>query len=231
MGDTGHTGSYEPRLPLAGLRLVLIGLAGAGLASLVRLSPGPGQPGLEAITLSLCVLAGLLLLGPQHDIHARQALAWAALATALAVLLLLIDPGSRLPWAALARLALTVFLLAATLLLLARVIPLPVVATLAVVLILMPVWAAPIVEAAGNPAWLNRLALWGSPSTALAVAIDLDYLRTEWFYATSALGSMRYTYPDWVFVVLPLSAVPAGALILERLRDAPAGRHTLPARG
>ena len=227
MGDTDHTASHQSRLLTAGLRLALVGIIGAGLASLVSVTPGPAQPGLEAITLCLCTLLALLLLAPQQETRVQRPLAWAALAALLTVTLILLDPSTRLQWTALARLALTLFLLAGTLLLLSRKVPATIVVAIAAVLTLMPLWAAPLVEVAGNPAWLNRLVLWGSPLTALAVAIDLDYLRAEWFYAASALGSMRYAYPDWVSVILLLAAAPAGAMILERLRTAPAGRHTL----
>ena len=70
-----------------------------------------------------------------------------------------------------------------------------------------------------------------SPLTALSVAVDLDYLRAEWFYATSALGSMRYAYPGWTQAVTVLSVVPAGAILLERLRIAGADRYIFPTRG
>ena len=49
--------------------------------------------------------------------------------------------------------------------------------------------------------------------------MDLDYLRMSWFYAHSALGSMRYAYPDWLSACLLLSLVPLAAVLHGVLRS------------
>lgn len=50
-----------------------------------------------------------------------------------------------------------------------------------------------------------------SPLTYLAVMCDYDYLRGQWFYAHSTLGSLRYSYPSGAvlsFFYLALGLVP-----------------------
>lgn len=213
------------RAAVPALRLAIAGISAFVFASFIPAVPGPAEGALEAVTISLIMVLALLLLRPADKTGALPLLAW-AVAGALLVTLVG-NSTTNLDWPALLHLGLTLFLLAGTLLILTRIVSVPVVIALAAALTLAPVWAAPLVEVAGNPAWLNRLVVWGSPLTAFAVAIDLDYLRAEWFYATSALGSMRYTYPGWTQVAMVLSVVPTGAIFLERRRIAPADRHTL----
>ena len=225
------------RLPIGGrgaapiLRLLIAGGGAPAIASLVPALPGPSEGALRAVTMGLIMVLALLLLRPAARAGAVPLLAWAAAGTLLASLALVLAPTTGLTWPALLRLALTLFLLGSTLLLLTEIIAAPVVILLAAALTLMPVWAAPLVEVTGNPAWLNRIIVWGSPMTALAVAIDLDYLRAEWFYSASALGSMRYTYPGWAWVAMALSVVPAWALFLERPRIVRADHHIMTPRG
>lgn len=75
----------------------------------------------------------------------------------------------------------------------------------------LPIWLGPIAEAAGNPVWLTNLIVAASPLSALAVALDLDVLRTNWFYQHSALGSLRYEYFPWLGYVAVLGILVIGA--------------------
>ena len=65
-----------------------------------------------------------------------------------------------------------------------------------------------------------------SPLSALAVSLDLDYLRSNWFYQHSVLGSLRYEYLSWSAYVLILATIIAGffaaaaKLDLDRTRRA-----------
>lgn len=71
----------------------------------------------------------------------------------------------------------------------------------------LPVWLGPLVAAHGGESPLGGWALLGSPLIHLATAADADLLRTPWFYGHTALGSMRFEYPDYV-----ATAVCDGAL-------------------
>ena len=143
----------------------------------------------------------------------------AAFGIAFFAAILLLDPQTRAVAVAYPGLVISVLLLTATVGLLTQRMSLsPAVAVLAL-FTLSPLWAAPAVEAAGNPAWLTDAIVASSPLTLIATAMDLDYLRTSWFYANSALGSMRYAYPGWISACVILSLLPLAALISIVLRS------------
>jgi hypothetical protein len=75
----------------------------------------------------------------------------------------------------------------------------------------LPIWLGPIAEVAGNPMFLTNLIVALSPLSALAVALDLDILRTNWFYQHSMLGSLRYEYLPWVGYVAVLGVLSIAA--------------------
>jgi hypothetical protein len=78
-----------------------------------------------------------------------------------------------------------------------------------------PLWAGPLVEVFPSP-WLAAAAVAASPLSFFAAAADFDYLRTEWFYRFSAIGTLRYEYPSFLAFscayVLPIT----GAVLLAR---------------
>jgi len=74
--------------------------------------------------------------------------------------------------------------------------------TVLVILFSAPVWLGPLVEQTGNTPGLTNLIVGVSPLSALAVSLDVDYLRTSWFYKNSVLGSLRYDYLSWTGYVL-----------------------------
>lgn len=73
---------------------------------------------------------------------------------------------------------------------------------------LAPLWLGPAAALAGDPR-VGDLALAVSPLVHLASAADLDLLRTTWFYAHSLLGSLRFTYPPWPWVLAGTSLLAA----------------------
>ncbi|MBK1702993.1 hypothetical protein [Halochromatium glycolicum] len=95
------------------------------------------------------------------------------------------------------------------------------------VLALTPVWLA---------GWLDALSRWSSaidalialnPLTALAVAGQTDYLRMDWFYRHSPLGSLRFDYPRPMLLLVGYSllALALGlALFRRRHRQPPLNR-------
>lgn len=81
------------------------------------------------------------------------------------------------------------------------------------------IWLGPLVETTGNPTFLTNAVVAISPLTAFAVSIDLDYLRTSWFYEHSSLGAMRYAYLSWaMYVVILITGLAAVALALSIYR-------------
>jgi hypothetical protein len=98
------------------------------------------------------------------------------------------------------------------------------------VLALAPVWLAGWMDGlARGPGLINALVAI-NPLTLLAAGAGTDYLRADWFYRHSPLGSLRYAYPPpaslllgWLAVgLLPLLTGEAlGRLALHRPRTRP----------
>ena len=57
---------------------------------------------------------------------------------------------------------------------------------------------------------MTNLIVGASPLSAFAVSLDIDYLRTSWFYNHSVLGSLRYEYVSWSTYVLIFTIIIAG---------------------
>jgi hypothetical protein len=70
-----------------------------------------------------------------------------------------------------------------------------------------PIWLGPLVELQqpGESVVNGIVAL--SPLTHFSVAANYDYLRSEWFYQNSPLGSLRFAYPN-------LLSITGGYLLL-----------------
>jgi len=99
---------------------------------------------------------------------------------------------------------------------------------IAALMMLSPLWLAPLAEAAAPDRTVANLAIALSPLTYLSAAADYDYLRTPWFYGHSAIGSLRYDYPPpVVYAAVCLGAGLAATLTsLRPNRGRPeAGRH------
>jgi hypothetical protein len=62
--------------------------------------------------------------------------------------------------------------------------------------LLMMVALMPILAVSGDAADARQV-VFATSLSALAVSLDMDYLRTGWFYKNSVLGSLRYDYLPW----------------------------------
>lgn len=211
---TRHAFDYSNAL----LRLPLAIAAAAMATALVPLAPEPTLPGLKAMLYALATVCALIIFQPR----ARASLlsAWCLAGTLSTGAVLLVDPATRPLYTSLPTLLLALFLLSTTFVLLARYLSNTVIIALFALLALAPVWAAPLVEVLNNPTWLNQIVINASPLTVIATTLDLDYLRSEWFYANSALGSMRYAYPHVASVLAVLAIVPVAALVIEQAAPA-----------
>jgi hypothetical protein len=137
-------------------------------------------------------------------------------ATLLFVVAVLADPQTRAALGQALPLALMVFLL--TLAALVPVLALSAHATFVrqfvfvvfAILLATPVWLAPLAEQTGIWPGAPDLIIGISPLSALAASLDFDYLRSNWFYQHSVLGSLRYEYLSWSAYVLILTAIVAG---------------------
>ena len=57
-----------------------------------------------------------------------------------------------------------------------------------------PLWLGPAVARLGDPRLVVDTVIGVSPVTYLAVMCDYDYLRSDWLYTTSPVGSVRFDY-------------------------------------
>ncbi len=205
-------------IKLAMLRLGLAGMAILIPRMLLPVADEPAQSALIAMLYACAAVFALLIFRPSPDTPTIGVLRWCLTVTILFVVILIADPVTRSLLVLLPRIVVTLMLLAATIAIATRRVPMPIAMALFALLTLLPVWAAPAVELAGNPAVFTNAVVAASPLTAFAVALDIDYLRSGWFYANSALGSMRYAYPGWPTLCLLLSLLPVYALLREFVR-------------
>lgn len=183
-------------------------LAGLGVSAAFM-----ARADLPPIETSICcalltLVLGLLLIPPQPEKTARtfpEHILWPVImaATTLLVSWLMMPDGHGLrPTIMLAGgiLILSLLLVNVTLVIGQEVGSLPI-SVFLVLLVLFslssaPVWLAPAAvyaDPAGN--WTDLL-IWSSPVSYLSELAGYDYLRHQWIYASSPLGSMRYSYPD-----------------------------------
>ena len=203
---------------LAILRLCLVGATMLAGRFLLPVSQDPAQSALVALSYSCVALVALLIFRPPVRTGTIDLLLWCLVASVLYAAILIADPVTRPLMFVLPKILMTLLLLAATVAIATRRMPVPIVVTLVMLFTLVPLWAGPAVELAGNPGRLTNTVVAVSPLTVFAVALDLDYLRTSWFYANSALGSMRYAYPGWPLVCLLLSIVPVAGILVAVFR-------------
>lgn len=197
---------------------VLLTLLACGL--LVEFPSHPGAQGLRLLLLASAACGGALLFvrAPGERSALAAATFNSVLVTAVFVLVLLVLPDIRIQWIALLRLAVVLQLLLFVAMLLLFIVPArieharPIAVTVLGVLIAVPIWLAPVAEATGNGPLLTNLIVAISPLSAFAVALEFDLLRSAWFYAHSALGSLRYEYLSWFSYIAGLGIL--GGLIL-----------------
>jgi len=71
------------------------------------------------------------------------------------------------------------------------------------VLCAVPLWLGPLAEAFNPHQFIVDGIVSLSPISHLAVLLQVDYLRSDWFYQHSALGSLRFHYPAlWLLAFL-----------------------------
>lgn len=73
----------------------------------------------------------------------------------------------------------------------------------------MPLWLGPLAELRGSRSELGAWIVTLSPLSHLASAAGCDYLRTDWFYRHSVLGSLRFEYPTLPAVLAAYGAAAA----------------------
>lgn len=203
---------------LAILRPGLVGATMLVARLLLPISQEPAQSALVAVSYACVAMVALLIFRPPLQTDSTGPFRWCLTVTALFAVILIADPLTR-PLLALApKIAITLLLLAVTISTATRRMPMPIAVTLVALFTLGPIWAAPALELAGNPVGLTNAVIAASPLTAFAVALDLDYLRTSWFYANSALGSMRYSYPAFLSICLLLSILPVAEFLASSMR-------------
>jgi hypothetical protein len=167
--------------------------------------------------------AGLLLVPVAgcSDIRNLSALmARIAAATMVFIIIAAADPQTRSAVEQFAPLALFVFMLLLAALLQVQIMSVKtkhareLVFVIFAVLFATPVWLAPLAELAAQWPAVPDLIVAMSPLTTLAVSLDLDYLRTNWFYQYSVLGSLRFEYLSWSAYLLGLTVIIAAQLVV-----------------
>lgn len=181
----------------------------------------PGRDALVAVALAATGAIATLLLVDLRPRPARVVVADVAVA-ALAVGIVLVGlPAFAVGWLETARLVTAVFVVTLPPVLLLRAAGAraealrPVVITIFATLLATPIWLGPAIEWAGNPAGPTLAVVALSPLTAFAAALEIDLLRTYWFYAQSPLGSMRYGYPAWFAYVAVLGGASLAILFIQ----------------
>ena len=203
---------------LAILRSGLVGATMLVARWLLPISQEPAQSALVAVSYACVAIVALLIFRPPPQTDSTGLFRWCLTVTALFAAILIADPLTRPLLVLVPGIAITFLLLAVTISTATRRMPMPIAVTLVALFTLSPIWAAPALELAGNPVGLTNAVVAASPLTAFAVALDLDYLRTSWFYANSALGSMRYSYPAFLSICLLLSLLPVAEFLAAFMR-------------
>ena len=196
------------------VRLLLMLAAIIAARVFVPVADSPAQTSLFMLMESSTAIVAMLLFAPDQ----RSLLAWSPWCAATIALLLLTfacDPQVPLAMGRVAPLLLVNLAMAFTFAALALYLAPNSVVSLFIFFSLVPVWASPILEVLNNPDWLNKLVVGISPLTAMAVALDADYLRSPWFYEHSAVASMRYVYPDMITVLAALALAPVTMVLIQ----------------
>lgn len=191
-------------------------------ALLVEAGTGPGSDELFVIRIALMACIGMLLFVSQTQPKSTSTFVYslisAAIVTVMFVVVVLVTRDHTISFAAMARVTMTCFLLLTLGVLLLTATSgrtesnRQFIAIGFVAFSTAPVWLAPLAEATGNVPWLTNAIVGLSPLSALAVALDFDILRSNWFYEHSAIGSMRYAYPasnTYLIILLVLSSIAA----------------------
>ena len=157
---------------LAILRPGLVGATMLIARWLLPVSQEPAQSALVAVSYACVAMVALLIFRPSLQTGSTALFRWCLTVTALFAAILIIDPLTRPLLVLVPKLALTLLLLAVTITAATRRMPMPVVVNLVALFTLVPIWAAPVVELAGNPVGLTNAVVASSPLTAATNAPD-----------------------------------------------------------
>jgi hypothetical protein len=181
---------------------------------------GPAESALLILVYASATLLSALLLVPlDPDWSTRSFIALVgrcAMAMTLFVIVTQINPQIRAPIGQLLPIAAIVFLLMlSALCVVMAFVKNRADARLLVFLVLTVsisacLWLGPLAEATGNSPTLTNLIVGANPLSAFAVSLNMDYLRTSWFYQHSVLGSLRYDYYSWSSYLTTLALITAG---------------------
>ncbi len=178
---------------------------------LLDIQPQPGHDALFALALAGTAAPLAILFAPLRDSATLAALDAAVITLAVVVVLVAV-PAVAIPAVPLLRLGVTCFLVTLAAIAVLAIVPgasgqvRAMLITAMLALIAAPVWLGPVAELTGNTSTLTNLIVAVSPLSAFATALELDVLRTTWFYQHSALGSLRYEYLSWPMYLLILLA-------------------------
>ena len=203
------------------------------VATLLDVPQQPGHEQLFVISLTSFICIAALLFSPRRDFGGAASLKLilgdAGIVTAILVATIVLTRGNAIHAPEVFRIALTCLLLIILLMSILsashrfsdsnrQFVTIGFVALLAT-----PVWLGPLAEMSGNWPWLTNAIVAISPISLFATALDLDVLRTSWFYEHSVLGSLRYAYPSWgatVAVLAILTCLTLTPKFLKRKRRA-----------
>lgn len=191
-------------------------LVAVALAQLLGWGVGAGSSAAGAVAVAGAMVVAMFLLDPGAT-SARQTLSWSGIAALGAGLLIAVNatplPGSGSLVGLSVGTGVLVFFGCGALRLAERWLGSAASARLGVGSGLMLAAAAPLwLGPAGARLDLANAVVAASPLTFLSVMADYDYLHSQWFYAHSPLGSLRFAYPEWWIATLAYGA--AGILLL-----------------
>ena len=223
----GHGAHISQRGDISARPVFIISIALALLMSRAALdvTDGPAQSNLHLLVYAAAACFSALLFVPVDPVFTARRFSklWrrCALVVLAFVLAVLVDPMVSAGTAQIVPLASMLFLLVMAALMPILAFPgdvsdaRQVVFATVATLFATPIWLGPLAEQTGNSAGLTNLIVAVSPLSALAVSLDMDYLRTGWFYKNSVLGSLRYDYLPWfayaiIFTIIILGFAGSG---------------------
>jgi len=147
----------------------------------------------------LCPTPSLVSLTP-----AWRALLWSLLVAGAGLLLMLLQSGGSSNLIQSAHLAIAIFVISFALQSLNQLVAgysneafaSALTLMVAIIFSAAPLWLGPWAADANASQFLTDTIIAASPLTCLAVMVDYDYLRSNWFYSQSPFGALRYHYPS-----------------------------------
>lgn len=177
------------------------------------------QAPLIASVYSCAAIVALMFFAPLEHASLQKLILWCAALAVITILIIVVHTTTRSIAFSTPKLALAIFILAATFGIMAQRIAPTILIGGFVIVALTPVWAGSVLELVNNPTWANRLVINISPLSLFANALDFDYLRTDWFYEHSAVAAMRYSYPNFWYSIGVIAILPAAAILKEYVKN------------